>query len=96
VQESATRLDVPKEDPMVANVQVVHSADDAEMWRVAVNGQNLVGFYGRGARAQAERHREELMEILTGADWRYASVSPDHDEPRSPSVSRSDRNPLIV
>jgi hypothetical protein len=81
---------------MVADVKIVHSADDPEMWRVAVNGQYLVGFYGLEARAQAERHREELVEILSSGDSWNALMSPSHDSPSDhPSFSRSDRNRLL-
>lgn len=65
---------------MVADVRIVHSADEAERseWRVAVNGKYLAGFYGPNARAQAEHHREELVAILAGDNWWITSGSPIH------------------
>jgi hypothetical protein len=66
----------------VASVQVVRCADDADLWRVAVNGQYIVGFYGPDARARAETHREELIEMLAGGDWSLATVFPHYDDGR--------------
>jgi hypothetical protein len=49
---------------MAKTVQVVRSPEDADLWRVALDGQNLVGFYGPEARSLAHRHRDELAELL--------------------------------
>jgi hypothetical protein len=64
----------------VASVQVVRCADDADLWRVAVNGQYLVGFYGPDARGQAEQHREELIEMLADGDSSIAAIFPHYNE----------------
>ena len=59
-----------------ADVKIVHGVDEAELWRVTVNGRCLAGFYGPNARAQAERHREELMAMLACGDWWITLGSP--------------------
>ena len=49
---------------MARTLQVVRSSDDADLWRVELDGTNLVGFYGPRAQLLAERHRDELAELL--------------------------------
>jgi hypothetical protein len=49
---------------MARTLQVVRSSDDADLWRVALDGKDLVGFYGPKAQLLAERHRDELAELL--------------------------------
>jgi hypothetical protein len=66
----------------VVSVQVVRCAADADQWRVAVNGQYIVGFYGPDARARAETHREELIEMLAAGDGSLATVFPHYDDGR--------------
>jgi hypothetical protein len=53
---------------MAKIVQVVRSPEDADLWRVALDGRNLVGFYGPAARFLAHRHRDELVELLGTRD----------------------------
>ncbi len=89
------RVNVTHINMTVADVDVVHYADEAELWRVTVNGQYLLGFYGPDARAQAERHRAELVEILAVGDWLAASEPADFDGPGSAYLSRSE-NPQAV
>jgi hypothetical protein len=65
---------------MAKTVQVVRSADDADLWRVALDGQNLVGFYGPEARFLAHRHRDELAELLgTGEPGDPGDLYPGRD-----------------
>jgi hypothetical protein len=47
---------------MAADVRVILSGDD--QWTVALDGRNVVGFFGPRARFLAERHRDELAELL--------------------------------
>ena len=49
---------------MPAELKVVHSSDRDDEWSVALDGRYVVGFYGRGAREMAERHMNELAEML--------------------------------
>ena len=80
----------------VADVDVVHHADEAELWRVTVNGRYLLGFYGPNARAQAEHHRAELVEILALGEWLTASEPGDFDGPGSPAYVAGPKNPPAV
>jgi hypothetical protein len=47
---------------MAADIRVIVSFDD--QWTVALDGRNVVGFFGPRARFLAERHRDELEELL--------------------------------
>jgi hypothetical protein len=58
----------PRERLMAMTLHVVHSSEDADLWRVALDGKNVVGFYGPKARLLAERHRDELAELLGAVD----------------------------
>jgi hypothetical protein len=49
---------------MPADLRIVHSTDREDEWSVALDGRYVVGFYGRGAREMAERHMNELAEML--------------------------------
>jgi hypothetical protein len=49
---------------MAKTVQVFRSSEDAGLWRVALDGKDLVGFYGPKAQLLAERHRDELADLL--------------------------------
>lgn len=80
----------------VADVDVVHYADEAELWRVTVNGRYLLGFYGPNARAQAERHRAELVEILALGDWQTASEPADFDGPDSRAYVARPEKPQAI
>ncbi len=53
---------------MAKTVQVFRSSEDADLWRVALDGKDLVGFYGPKAQLLAERHRDELAELLGAVD----------------------------
>ena len=68
----------------MADVEIVRCADEVDLLRVTVNGRYLAGFYGPDARAQAERYRDHLMEILACGDWCTAFGSAHHEEPLSP------------
>jgi hypothetical protein len=57
-----------RESQMAKTVQVFRSPEDADLWRVALDGKDLVGFYGPKAQLLAERHRDELAELLGAVD----------------------------
>jgi len=58
---------------MAKTVQVFRSSEDADLWRVALDGKDLVGFYGPKAQLLAERHRDELAELLGAVDFGNAA-----------------------
>jgi hypothetical protein len=60
---------------MAKSVQVFRSSEDADLWRVALDGKDLVGFYGPKAQSLAERHRDELAELLGAVDAGNAAMA---------------------
>jgi hypothetical protein len=57
---------------MAADLKIVHSTDREDEWSVALDGRYVVGFYGRGAREMAERHMNELAEMLALREYAMA------------------------
>ena len=77
---------------MPGELKVVHSPDRDDEWAVALDGQYVVGFYGRGAREMAERHRTELAEMLTLREQSMPAVE-DAANTASKSVDDSAADP---
>jgi hypothetical protein len=64
---TARALQLQECSSMGVDVRVISSSD---RWTVALDGRNVVGFYGPDARLLAERHRDELAELLDARDTR--------------------------
>jgi hypothetical protein len=59
---------------MPSELKLVHSSDRDDEWAIALDGRYVVGFYGRGAREMAERHRTELAEMLSAREESMSKV----------------------
>jgi hypothetical protein len=78
---------------MPADLKVVHSTDRDDEWSVALDGRYVVGFFGRGAREMAERHMNELAEMLALREHAMAKgdgLAEANDNLKTPAGASSD------
>ena len=64
---SGARLAPPISVGNETRLEIRRSTQNNDGWYVALDGNDVVGFFGPDARVRAEHHKDELAELLSAS-----------------------------